>query len=167
MSNKAKIIDRLRAMGVPFDLYEHEAAHTMEDCLALPFAQPDVTICKNMLLTNTRQTEYWLYLTLPGKRFRTSTVSKLIGASRLQFAPESALHDMLELESGSLAPFGLWYDLQGIIRFAVDEDVRRTERIAFHPCDNTATVVFTQEDFWTRVVPELRAAPLFLTVPAE
>ena len=87
MSNKAVILERLRALGVPFDLYEHAPAYTMEECLALPFAQEDVTICKNMLLCNARET--WLYLSLAGKRFRTSTVSRLIGTSRLQFAPES------------------------------------------------------------------------------
>ena len=165
MSNKAIILDRLRAMDVPFELFEHEAAYTMEDCLALPFAQEDVTICKNMLLCNTK--EIWLYLTLAGKRFRKSTVSKLIGTSRLQFAQESMLTELLETASGSLAPFGLWFDSAHKVRFAVDEAVRQTRRIAFHPCDNTATVVFLQEDFWCRVVPELGTEPLFLTVPTE
>lgn len=165
MSNKAIIIERLRAMDVPFELYEHAPAYTMEECLALPFAQADVTICKNMLLCNAKET--WLYLTLAGKRFRTATVSKLIGTSRLQFAQENLLMELLETESGSLAPFGLWFDSAHKVRFAVDEAVRRTRRIAFHPCDNTATVVFRQEDFWNRIVPEFGAEPLFLTVPAE
>ena len=165
MSNKAVILERLRALGVPFDLYEHAPAYTMEECLALPFAQEDVTICKNMLLCNAHET--WLYLSLAGKRFRTATVSKLIGTSRLQFAPESMLMELCETESGSLAPFGLWSDTAHRIRFAVDDAVMRTRRIAFHPCDNTATVVFLQEDFWSRVVPELGTEPLFLTVPTE
>ena len=167
MSNKAEIIRRLRETGVPFELYEHEAAHTIADCYKMPFAQEDVTICKNMLLTNTRQTEFILYITHPDKRFRTSTVSKLMGTSRLQFAQESLLTELLETESGSLAPFGLWFDRENRVRFAVDDAVRQTQRIAFHPCDNTATVVFTQADFWQRIVPELGMEPLFLIVPEE
>ena len=71
---------------------------------------------------------------------------------------------MLEVSSGSLSPFALWYDHDGLIRFVADEAVRSTPRIAFHPCDNTATVVFDQDDFWNGVIPSLRR-PLMLNVP--
>ncbi len=165
MSNKAAVLERLNAMNIPHDVYEHEAAFSMEDCLALPFATPDVTICKNILLCTRQKTEFYLYLTLAGKHFRTADVSKLLGTSRLSFAPEECLMDMLQLQSGSLNPMGLWYDASHRISFVVDRAVQQTPRIAFHPCDNTATVVFDQDVFWKQVVPTLGAVPIFLTVP--
>ncbi len=165
VSNKAAVLAKLNELGVPHDVWEHQAAFTMEDCLALPFAAPDVTICKNILLCNRQQTDFYLYLTLAGKHFRTADVSKMLGVSRLSFAPEECLMDMLQLRSGSLNPMGLWYDAEHRITFVVDRAVQQTKRIAFHPCDNTATVVFDQDVFWQQVVPTLGKTPIFLDVP--
>ena len=165
MSNKAAVLRRLEELGVPHEVWEHPAAFTMAECQALPFAGPDVTFCKNILLCNRQQTAFYLYVTLGDKPFRTADVSKLLGVSRLSFAPEARLWDMLQLHSGSLNPMGLWFDREHAIAFAVDNAIRQTPRIAFHPCDNTATVVFRQEDFWRLVAPTLGVAPIFLDVP--
>ena len=162
MSTKETIMNRIRALDVAHEYHEHAAAHTMEDCLALPYAAPDVTFCKNLLLCNTAQTTFFLYVTLPDKPFRTSEVSKRLGSSRLSFAPADCLPRMLHLESGSLSPLGLWVDTEQRIRLAFDRDVQQPGRIAFHPCDNTATVLFRQEDFWQQVVPALGHEPLFI-----
>ena len=153
---------QLRALNIPHEYHEHAPAHTMADCLALPYAAPDVTFCKNLLLCNTAKTTFYLYVTLPDKPFRTGDVSKRLGSSRLSFAPADCLPEMLRLESGSLSPLGLWFDPEQRIRLAFDREVQRPGRIAFHPCDNTATVLFRQEDFWQQVVPALGHEPLFI-----
>lgn len=155
MTTKTLILSRLRNLGVPHEVHEHAAAHTMEDCLALPYAAPDVTFCKNILLCNRQQTAFFLYVTLPDKPFRTADVSKKLNSSRLSFAPAECLPQMLHLESGSLSPLALWFDTRQQIQLVLDRDVQQDGRIAFHPCDNTATVLFRQEDFWHGVVPAL------------
>ena len=162
MSVKNTIMARIRALNIPHEYHEHAAAHTMEDCLALPYAAPDVTFCKNLLLCNTPKTAFFLYVTVPDKPFRTGDISKRLGSSRLSFAPSECLMDMLHLQSGSLSPLGLWFDGEQRIRLAFDKDVQREGRIAFHPCDNTATVLFDQQVFWEQVVPALEHEPLFI-----
>ena len=162
MSTKETIMARIRALNIPHEYYEHAAAHTMADCLALPYAAPDVCFCKNLLLCNTPKTAFFLYVTLPDKAFRTGDVSKRLGASRLSFAPPECLPEMLHLERGSLSPLGLWFDKEQRIRLAFDQDIRREGRIAFHPCDNTATVLFEQRVFWEQVVPALEHEPIFI-----
>lgn len=87
MTHREELLDWLREKEIPFELFEHEAAHTMADCLALSYAAPDVTFCKNILLCDRKQTAFYLYVTLPDKHFRTADVSKLLGVSRLSFAP--------------------------------------------------------------------------------
>lgn len=162
MSAKAFIIERIRTLGIPHEYHEHAPAATMADCLALPYAAPDVTFCKNLLLCNTPKTAFFLYVTLPDKPFRTGDVSKQLGSSRLSFAPPEYLPEMLHLEPGSLSPLGLWYDTDNRIRLAFDQDIRREGRIAFHPCDNTATVIFDQQVFFEQVVPMLAHEAVFI-----
>ena len=55
MSNKARVLNHLQALSIPCEVYEHPAVFTMEECLALPYAAPDVTFCKNILLCNRQQ----------------------------------------------------------------------------------------------------------------
>ncbi len=162
MSHKAQVVDRLRRDGIPFEYFEHPAAHTMADCAALPFAAPEVMFCKNILLCNRQKTAFYLYVTPPDKPFRTSEVSKALGVSRLSFAPPETLPALLGLESGSLSPLGAWFDRDGVIQLVFDREARRPGRIAFHPCDNTATLVFAQDAFWERVVPALGHPVIFL-----
>ncbi len=161
-STKEIILARLQALGVPFTLFEHAAANTIADCLALPCAEADVTFCKNILLCNRQQTAFYLYVTPPEKPFRTADTSKALGVSRLSFAPANCLVEMLHLHSGSLSPLGLWFDESRKITLVFDRDIRTGGRIAFHPCDNTATVVFTQKDFFTRIVPALHHDPVWI-----
>ena len=162
MSNKLQVMECLRTLRLPHEYYEHPAAPTMEACLALPYAAPDVTFCKNILLCNRQQTAFYLLVMPPEKPFRTSEVSKLLGSSRLSFAPPECLPAMLGLESGSLSPLGLWFDEGKQIQLVFDRSIRREGRIAFHPCDNTATVIFTQDVFFDQVVPALGHDPVWL-----
>ena len=162
MSHKPEVYARLDALGVPYERHEHALVHTMADCLALPYAAPDVTFCKNILLCNRQQTAWWLYVTDPDKPFRTAVVSKLLGVSRLSFAPGEQLTTLLGLESGSLSPLAMWFDREHRVTLALDQDIRRPGRIAFHPCDATSTVIFSQKVFWQRVLPALTDSPVIL-----
>ncbi len=162
MSHKAEVIAMLGELNIPCAIYEHEAAHTMEDCLALPYATPDVTFCKNILLCNRQLTDFYLLVMPPCKAFRTSEVSKRLGSSRLSFAPADVMREMLGVESGSLSPMAVWFDRCKQVTLVFDGEVRRAGKIAFHPCENTATVVFEQEVFWQQVVPALGKEPVWI-----
>lgn len=155
MSNKDHVLHQLDALGVPYACYEHPAAYTMEDCYRLPFVTPDLLFCKNLLLCNRQQTAFYLLVITPERAFRTAELSRELGVSRLSFAPEEALPSLLGLERGAVSPLGLWFDREHQVRLLFERALRRPGRIAFHPCDNRATVVFEQEIFWTRVAPEL------------
>lgn len=128
----------------------------------MPFIDDTVTICKNVFLCNRQQTAFYLMLLRPATPFRTAVVSKVLGVSRLSFAPEEALGSMLHLTAGSVSPLGLYFDREHHVTLCCEAAVRDTPLIAFHPCDNTATVVFTQDVFWNGVLPALGVTPVML-----
>ena len=161
----AAILARLDAASIPYALYDHHPVHTMQECLALPYAQSDVTFCKNIFLCNRQKTDFYLYVTVPDKPFRTADVSKLLGVSRLSFAPDDALPGLLHLLSGALTPLALFCAERRDIPLVLDRDIRRPGRIAFHPAVNTSTLVFDQNVFFDRVVPMLSERPVWLDVP--
>ncbi len=146
--------------GIAYRVYTHEPAYTIDACLELPFIQEHVTICKNVFLTNRQQTDYFLMLLRPQTPFRTAVVSKALGTSRLSFAPEAALHSLLHLSSGSVSPLGLYFDQSHRIQLCYEAAVRDSMEIAFHPCDNAATVIFEQAVFWEQVLPLLGVQPI-------
>jgi Ala-tRNA(Pro) deacylase len=65
----------------------------------------------------------------------------------------------LGLLPGSVSPLGLIHDPETKdhtkehfpnghrVKLFLDQDLKTAERISFHPCDNTATVVLTLDDF--------------------
>lgn len=157
-----EILKWLNEQEIPFEYYEHERAHTIEDCLKMLFIDEHVTICKNILLCNRQQTTVYLLLLKPLTPFRTAVVSKLLGTSRLSFAPPEMLEEKLHLTSGSVSPLGLMFDEAKEITLCCEEGVKNTPKIAFHPCDNVATVVFEQSVFWQQVLPKLGIQTVFL-----
>ncbi len=163
--SEQKVLRRLDELKVPCEYHQHHPVHTIDECLDLPYAEADVTFCKNILLCNRQKTQFYLYVTVPKKPFRTADVSKLLGVSRLSFAPDDALPKLLSLYSGSLTPLALWLNPDSGIRLVLDREIRQPGRIAFHPAVNTATVIFRQEDFFERIVPALAGRPIFLDVP--
>lgn len=167
LTTRREILGFLDDHHIPYELYEHERANTIEDCVKMPFITDEVTICKNIFLCNRQQTAFYLMLLRPLTPFRTAVVSKALGVSRLSFAPPEALPSLLHLTAGSVSPLGLYYDREGQITLCYESGVRATPRIAFHPCDNTATVIFTQDAFWGQALPALAVKPVEIALASE
>ena len=164
IQTRKQVLQMLDEHLIPYMYYEHERAHTSDACLEMHFINEQVTICKNILLCNRQQTKFYLLLLKPLTPFRTSIVSKALGASRLSFAPQNLLEDKLHLTSGSVSPLGLMFEDAKEITLCCETGVRDTPFIAFHPCDNAATVVFEQQVFWNQVIPALGVQPVFLAL---
>jgi len=166
LSKEVRVYDLLDSLGIAYQRIDHEPAMTMEACAAIDEAL-NAVICKNLLLCNRQQTAFYLLLLKPLTPFRTAVVSKLLGSSRLSFAPEDVLEEMLHLTSGSVSPLGLLFDDHHQITLCYEQAVLDTARIAFHPCDNSATVIFEQKVFWEKVLNSLDVTPVCITLPGN
>lgn len=112
-----------------------------------------ISICKNLFLCNSQKTKFYL-LMMPGeKRFVTKEFSKLIGSSRLSFAPAEYMEQYLNITPGSVSVLGLMNDIEGKVKLYIDRDVVEKEYIGCHPCINTSSLKLKTEDVLGKFLP--------------
>ena len=162
MTNLDCIRAVLREHRIFYEEYEHPAVHTMRECLSLPFLDLETMYCKNVVLCNRQQTDFYLMLLQPDTAFRTAVVSKLLGVSRLSFAPADALPGLLMVQSGAVSPLGLFFDKDRKVKLCYERALRLCRKYAVHPCDNTRTMIFAHDAFWNRLLPLLCHQPIEL-----
>jgi len=163
MKNKQAALDALRSFGIAFSLYEHPPVYTVEDCHSvgeIDWAKTELV--KNAFLCNRNKTSFYLMLLRHDVPFRTGVVSKALGVSRLSFAPEDALPGLLGLSAGAVSPLGLLFDAEKRVALVADEGLKRYDTLAFHPCDNTATVVMAAKDFFEVFLRKIGRAPIWV-----
>ena len=152
--------------GIAYHSLSHARVSAIEDCLPIAERLGGV-VPRNYFLAPRNQSEFYLLLAHPDSVFRTSSVSRQAGASRLMFAPEDALSRLLHTHPGAVSPLGLLFDVQGRVALVMDRGLRGFERLAFHPCDNTATVVLSAQDFYGGFLKRIQRAPVEIDALAQ
>ena len=163
LDKEIRAYDLLDALGVRYQRIDHEAANTMEACAAIDEAL-QATICKNLLLCNRQQTEFYLLMIPGGKVFKTSVLSKQIGSSRLSFAPPEYMEKYLDITPGSVSILGLMNDHGHHVQLLIDEDVLNGEFIGCHPCINTSSLRITTRDMMNKIIPAMGHEPRMVTL---
>ena len=154
LEKEIRSYDLLDRLGVRYQRIDHEAAMTMEACVAIDEAL-QATICKNLLLCNRQKTDFYL-LMIPGdKVFKTSELSKKIGSSRLSFAPSEYMEEYLDITPGSVSVLGLMNDKGHHVRLLIDADVLKGEFVGCHPCINTSSLRLRTADLMEKVIPAM------------
>lgn len=139
-------------LGVPYEKYEHEAIMTIEAAEELD-KKMGLEICKNLFLSTRHSTEFYLLLMVGSKKFNTGKVSKQINVPRMTFASDDYMLEYLDIRPGSVSPLGLMNDKGNNVNLLIDEDVLNMEKIAVHPCVNTATLVINTKDLIEKILP--------------
>lgn len=140
LDKEIRTYDYLDRLGIAFERIDHEPANTMAACEAIDEALSPAVICKNLFLCNAGKTQFYLLLLRGDKKFKTASVSKQLGVSRLSFAPEEFMEEFLNITPGSVSIMGLMNDTDRRVELIVDEDVLGEEYFACHPCINTSSI---------------------------
>ena len=146
LEKEIRVYDLLDRLGIEYQRVDHEEVNTMEACAAIDELLEPAVICKNLFLTNSAKTEYYLLMLCADKKFRTAEVSKQIGASRLSFADSDKMLEFLDITPGSVSVMGLMNDRDNRVRLLVDEDVLKGEYVGCHPCVNTSSLKIKTAD---------------------
>ena len=154
----------LDGLGVPYRRADHETAATMELCREIEKTL-GCPICKNLLLTNRQQTDFYL-LIMPGEKpFKTKLLSKQIGTARLSFGSPEDMQRLLDLHPGSVSVLGLMNDREGRVRLLVDRELLDAPDFGCHPCRNTTSLRFSTKALFDTVLPAVGHAPTFVELP--
>ena len=149
------MLDRL---SISYQTVEHPPAATIADCKEIEKVL-DAPICKNLLLTDRKQKQFFLLLMPGDKPFSTREVHWLLGCPRLSFATAEKMQEYLHLTPGSVSLFGLLFDPQHLVRLVIDQEVWNAPYLCAHPCINTATLKVKMKEIQDKLLPTLGISP--------
>ena len=155
--------DLLDTLGIDYDRVSHDAAFNMELCADVS-AVLGVSVCKNLFLCNRQRTSFYLLCMPPDKPFHTKDLSAQINSSRLSFAPEDSLWELLHCHPGSATVLGLANDTEHRVQLLLDREVYDAPYMSCHPCICTSTLKLKTSDVLTRLLPHTGHTPIVVNL---
>ncbi|MEA1976127.1 MAG: prolyl-tRNA synthetase associated domain-containing protein [Bacillota bacterium] len=140
-----EIINYLKSLNIEYEIFEHIAVYTVIEAKKISSDIPGAH-CKNLFLRNRKGNEHYLVILLEDKKISLKALSKKINSTNLSFASSKRLKKYLNLEPGSVGPFGLINDTQNKVIVVIDNEILKSEKATFHPNRNTATLSLLSSD---------------------
>ena len=158
-NNKIKeVLDFLDLHSISYKLHTHPPLPTIE--LALEYwTDIDSTHCKNLFFRNHKGNRHYLVVFECHKELAIHSLEQMLKQGKLSFASPERMERCLGLLPGSVSPLGLMHDSYTEeltkehfpnghrVKLFLDSDLKSAERVSFHPCDNTGSVVLSNADF--------------------
>ena len=150
----------LDAHEIQYEVYYHPPLFTIEEALAY-WKEIDSTHCKNLFMRNHKGNRHYLISFECHKDLDIHSLEQMVHQGKLSFASPERMDRCLGVAPGSVCAFGLINDMNIAqtanpkelfenghrVKYFLDSDLRRAEKISFHPCDNRASVVLSNEMF--------------------
>ena len=149
-----EVLSHLEEHGLEYKLHTHPPLPTIE--LALEYWKDiDSVHCKNLFFRNHKGNRHYLVVFECHKELAIHSLEHMLRQGKLSFASAERMERCLGLLPGSVSPLGLIHDpeTQDLtkehfpnghrVKLFLDKDLQTAERISFHPCDNTASVVLS------------------------
>lgn len=155
--------DFLDGLGIQYQRVDHDETPSIEACAEVEKLL-GIEICKNLFLCNRQKTQFTL-LVMPGrKEFRTKELSAQLGCSRLSFAGEEPMRELLGVTPGSVSVLGLLNDTEKRVQLVIDRDALAHEYFGCHPCRNTTSLRIKTADLTGRILPTLGHTPDYVSL---
>ena len=145
MNGDPKLYELLGKLGIEFEYIEHPAAPTIEIAKQY-WAGHDAKHCKNLFFRNHKGNQHYLVCLDCDRAMDIHDIEKKLHQGKLSFASETRLEKYLGVKPGSVTPFGLINDVEHHVIVFLDSNLRNAEKVSFHPCINTASLIIKRED---------------------
>lgn len=146
MNGYPKLYELLKRLNIEFDYYEHPPVPTVEEAKKY-WADVDATHCKNLFFRNHKGDKHYLVVLEHTRHMDIRSIEQMLRQGKLSFASPERLMKYLGVQPGSVTPLALINDTENHVKLFLDKNLENSERISFHPCINTASLVVKYSDF--------------------
>lgn len=146
MNGQQKLYDILNELNIRYQYYEHPPAPTIEEA-KLYWKDLVATHCKNLFFRNHKGDRHYLVILEHTMQLDIHDLEKRLKQGKLSFASEARMQKYLGITPGSVSPFGLINDAENHVHVFLDEKLKQSQSISFHPNINTASLVLAYTDF--------------------
>ena len=146
MNGQPELYKILNELNIPFEYYEHPPVPTIEEAKKY-WVDLKATHCKNIFFRNHKGNRHYLVILEHTCTLNIHDLEKRLKQGKLSFASEKRMVKYLGLKPGSVSPFGLINDDESHVYVFLDENLKKSKKISFHPNMNTASLVIDFKDF--------------------
>lgn len=141
-----KVLKFLDDNNISYSWYTHEEAPTIE-IARTQWRADGSKHCKNLFFRNHKGNRHYLVVLDCEYNLDIHDLEQRLHQGKLTFASPQRMERFLGLTPGSVSPFGLINDTENHVHLFLDKNLQRQESLSFHPNDNRATVVISQNEF--------------------
>lgn len=146
MNRKDQVLTVLDKLEIEYDVNDHPPAPTIEEAMKY-WKDIEATHCKNLFFRNHKGNRHYLVILDHRKQMGIHDLEKKLKQGKISFASQKRMDKYLGLNAGSVSPFGLINDKENHVHIFLDENIKDSERISFHPNDNTSSVIIPFDSF--------------------
>lgn len=146
MRGQKELYELLEKLDIAFEYHEHPPLATIGEAIA-HWKDLKSGRCKNIFFRNHKGNRHYLVILEHLRLLDIHDLEKKLRQGKLTFASDQRLKKYLGVMPGSVSPFGLINDTDHHVHIFIDKKLEGFDRLAFHPNDNTASLVITRIDF--------------------
>ena len=132
----------LNELNIKYEEITHEPLYTVQDAKIIKGKIKGLG-CKNLFLKDKKH--YYLLILREDKRANLKELANFLNTKHLTFATIFELKSILNLEKGSVTPFGILYDTKNLVTILLDSSLKE-KTLLFHPHVNTKTISINYND---------------------
>ncbi len=143
-----KVLEYLDGLGIEYQLMHHQAVVTTEESRIVIHVDGCMA-CKSLYVKDKKSDNYYLVVLPFHKRAEMRGLARYVVCAKFEFATEEKLLEDLGVHRGSVSPFAFLNEKADGYHapLLIDNQVWNSDKVKFHPCDNTMTVVLATNDF--------------------
>lgn len=146
MNGQPKLYKVLEELKIEFEYSEHPPAPTIEEAKKY-WINLEASHCKNIFFRNHKGNRHYLVILSYTQVLNIHDLEKRLKQGKLSFASEKRMMKYLGLKPGSVSPFGLINDTENHVHLFIDKNLLQSDKISFHPNENTASLIIDFSDF--------------------
>ena len=145
MNGQPQLYNKLKELCISYTYNEHPPAPTIE--IAMQYWKDlKASHCKNLFFRNHKGNKHYLVILEHKQNLDIHSLEKILKQGKISFASEQRMMKYLGLTPGSVSPFGLINDKQHEVIVFIDENLKNSNTISFHPNINTASLIIEFAD---------------------